>query len=181
MSTKNNIILRPRFKIELSESNTSILNRFEDLKNTQNSVVISRIDTHVFIKYPKKEQHFWSPQLHLEIDEVTTNSSLLHGLFGPNPTVWTFFMFLHFIIASLFIAFGIWAYTNWRLKSDFVLQISLMVFMIVTWFALYFAGRIGRNASKKEMLQLRDIMNKVLKQKALIDENQSKLLKLTQT
>lgn len=165
MPTSNDIVLRPRFKIELNESNATVLKRFEDLKASQNDFSITRIDNHVFIKYPKKEQHFWSPQLHLEIDEINDTSSVLHGLYGPNPTVWTMFMFLHFVIASLFIAFGIWGYTNWRLNSDFIVQTSLMIFMIIIWFVLYFAGRIGRDSSKKEMLQLRDVMDNVLQKK----------------
>lgn len=165
MPTKNDIVLRPRFKIELHESNDVVLKRFEDLKSSQKNFTITRIDNHVFIKYPKKDQHFWSPQLHLEIDEVDANSSLLHGLFGPNPTVWTMFMFLHFMVAGLFIAFGIWAYTNWNLKSDFIVQVSLMVLMIIIWFVLYFAGRIGRDSSKKEMMQLHDVMESIIQQK----------------
>lgn len=165
MPTKNDIVLRPRFKIELHESNDVVLKRFEDLKSSQKNFTITRIDNHVFIKYPKKDQHFWSPQLHLEIDEVDANSSLLHGLFGPNPTVWTMFMFLHFMVAGLFIAFGIWAYTNWNLKSDFIVQISLMVLMVIIWFVLYFAGRIGRDSSKKEMMQLHDVMESIIQQK----------------
>lgn len=165
MPTKNDIVLRPRFKIELHESNDVVLKRFEDLKTSQKNFNITRIDNHVFIKYPKKDQHFWSPQLHLEIDEVDANSSLLHGLFGPNPTVWTMFMFLHFMVAGLFIAFGIWAYTNWSLKSDFIVQVSLMVLMIIIWFVLYFAGRIGRDSSKKEMMQLHEVMESIIQQK----------------
>ncbi|GAL66951.1 GTP-binding protein [Jejuia pallidilutea] len=166
MSAKNDIALRPRFKINLNEANETVLKRFEDLKGSQSDFSITRIDNHVFIKFPKKDQHFWSPQLHLEIDEVDANTSLLHGLFGPNPTVWTMFMFLHFLVASLFIAFGVWAYTNWSLKSDFVVQTCLMGLMVIVWFALYFAGRIGRDSSKNEMRQLNDVMERVLKQKS---------------
>jgi len=167
MSATNDIALRPRFKINLNEDNETVLKRFEDLKGLKSGFNITRIDNHVFIKYPKKDQHFWSPQLHLEIDEVDANSSLLHGLFGPSPTVWTMFMFLHFLVASLFIAFGVWAYTNWSLKSDFIVQTCLMVLMVIVWFVLYFAGRIGRDSSKKEMRQLNDVMENVLKQKSL--------------
>lgn len=162
MPTKNDIVLRPRFKIELDEPNIDILERFEALKTKLSDFTITRIDNHVFIKYPKKDQHFWSPQLHLEIDEVDANSSLLHGLFGPNPTVWTMFMFLHFMVAGFFIAFGIWAYTNWSLKSDFIVQVSLMLLMVIIWFVLYFAGRIGRDSSKKEMMQLHEVMKSII-------------------
>ena len=166
MSVKNDIVLRPRFKIELNEDNVSVLKRFEDLKNSQSNFTVSRIDNHVFIKYLKKDQHFWSPQLHLEIDEINDSSSLLHGLFGPNPTVWTMFMFFHFIVATLFIAFGIWAYTNWNLGTNFIIQLSLMILMVIIWFGLYFAGRLGRDSSKKEMMQLHEVMENIIKQKS---------------
>jgi hypothetical protein len=163
MSTTNTIVLRPRFKIELPFNNETVLKDFEIAKSSQKEYIVNRIDDHVFIKFPKQKQHFWSPQLHLEINEVDEKSSLLHGLFGPNPTVWTFFMFLHFMVAGLFIAFSIWAYTNWALKSSYALQVSLMLFMVIVWFALYFAGSIGKASSKNEMLELQEFMNKVLK------------------
>jgi len=163
MSTTNTIVLRPRFKIELPYNNETVLKNFEIAKSSQKEYIVNRIDDHVFIKFPKQKQHFWSPQLHLEINEVDEKSSLLHGLFGPNPTVWTFFMFLHFMVAGLFIAFSIWAYTNWALKSSYALQVSLMLFMVIVWFALYFAGSIGKASSKNEMLELQEFMNKVLK------------------
>ena len=163
MPTTNTIVLRPRFKIALQYNNETVLKAFDIAKVSQKEFIANRIDDHVFIKFPKQKQHFWSPQLHLEINEVDEKSSLLHGLFGPNPTVWTFFMFLHFMVAGLFIAFSIWAYTNWALKSSYALQVSLMLFMVIVWFALYFAGSIGKASSKKEMLELQEFMNKVLK------------------
>ena len=163
MSTTNTIVLRPSSKIEIQFNNETVLKNFEIAKSSQKEYIVNRIDDHVFIKFPKQKQHFWSPQLHLEINEVDEKSSLLHGLFGPNPTVWTFFMFLHFMVAGLFIAFSIWAYTNWALKSSYALQVSLMLFMVIVWFVLYFAGSIGKASSKNEMLELQEFMNKVLK------------------
>ena len=163
MTTKNDIVLRPRFKMEINENNESILKRFEATRNDKSEFITTRVDNHIFIKFPKEKQHFWSPQLHLEIDYAEEGSSLLHGLYGPNPTVWTMFMFLHFMVAGLFIAFGIWAYTNWRLNTEFAVQLSIMFLMVLIWFVLYFAGRMGRDTSKKDMFMLRDFMNKTLK------------------
>ena len=167
MPTTNDIVLRPRFKIEIPRYNETVLQLFQDSKTLQSEFIVSRIDDHVFIKFPKEKQHFWSPQLHLEINSIDEKSCLLHGLFGPNPTVWTFFMFLHFLVAGLFIAFSIWAYTNWSLKSDYAIQLSLMFFMIIIWFALYFAGSIGKASSKNDMNQLHNFMNEILVKESL--------------
>ena len=163
MSLSNEVVLRPRFKIELNQDNESALDAFDEVKKVQNDFVISRVDDHVFIRLPKEKQHFWSPQLHLEINKVDDKSCLLHGLFGPNPTVWTLFMFLHFFVAVVFIGFGAWAYANWSLENSYGIQIGVMVFMVVLWFVLYFAGRMGKSTGKDEMHLLHDFMNKTLK------------------
>ena len=123
---------------------------------------MSRVDDHVFIKIPKAKQQFWSPQLHLEINKIEHNKSQLYGLFGPNPTVWTLFMFLHFAVAGLFIALCIWAYSNYALKVDYSLQIWGMVLMIVLWFVLYFSGRVSKASNQKEMTDLYTFMSSVL-------------------
>lgn len=158
----NEIVLRPRFKIEIPRSNTRVLEDFETHKTTQSDVIVNRLDDHIFLKLPKHKEHFWSPQLHLEINKVDDNNSILHGLIGPNPTLWTFFMFLHFIIACLFLGFGVWAYTNWALKTSYALQVSLMLFMVVLWIGLYLGGRIGKASSKPQMHDLNNFMLNVL-------------------
>ncbi len=162
MSLGEEMVLRPRFKRTIPEASEVVLDRLAASKETQKDFVVSRIDNHVFIRIPKNEQHFWSPQLHVEVDEIDVQQCELHGLFGPSPTVWTFFMFLHFLVACLFIGFGVWAYTNAALKTSYGLQIGLMIFMIFVWFALYFAGRMGRAKGKPEMILLNDFLNRTV-------------------
>lgn len=162
MPNTNEIVLRPRFKMDLKQSNSSALNAFEETKNSQSNYIITRVDDHVYIKIPKDKQHFWSPQLHLEIMEVDENNCTVFGLFGPNPTVWTLFMFLHFLIAGLFFAFGIWSYTNHSLGNPYAIQLFLTLMMVVIWFALYFGGRIGKTTGTNEMYGLHQFMNDTL-------------------
>ncbi|KAB1067786.1 GTP-binding protein [Tamlana haliotis] len=163
MALSNDIVLRPRFKLEMPQYNEAILSDFKNAKTIQTDFIVSVIDEHVFIKLPKEKQTYWSPQLHLEINAIDENNSLIYGLFGPSPTVWTLFMFLHFLVAGTFLGFGIWAYTNWSLEQDFAVQFSVVLLMIIIWIALYFAGSIGKASSIKEMHALNDFMYGVLK------------------
>ncbi|WP_179336093.1 GTP-binding protein [Winogradskyella costae] len=158
MGLPNDIVLRPRFKLEVNSNNETVLEIFEAMKTTQDEFIVSRVDDHVFIRFPKKNQHFWSPQLHLEINADTSHKAIIHGLFGPNPTVWTMFMFFHFIVATLCLGFGVWAYTNASLGNSYAIQLFASLFMIVIWFALYFAGRLGRTKGKLEMHRLHNFM-----------------------
>lgn len=162
-STLNEVVLRPRFKFEKDSNNEELLALFDKAKKEQSNFIVSRIDNHVFIKLPKNKQQFWSPQLHLEIDEIDKNTSMIHGLFGPNPTVWTMFMFFHFIVAGLFIGFGVWAYTNWALKTDYALQLSIMFLMILIWVVLYVVGQMGKKIGMDEMHLLHGFMRDVFR------------------
>ena len=149
--------------MELQDSKEQVLDWFKKAKSDRKDFILTCIDDHVFIKIPKKDQHFWSPQLHLEvIEKDQENESTLHGLFGPNPTIWTFFMFLHFIVASVFIGFAIWAYSNWTLEQPFIVQLAICIIMVLIWFVLYFAGRMGRATGKDQMHDLYEFMKEVL-------------------
>lgn len=99
----------------------------------------------------------------MEIVEVDENSSILNGLFGPNPAVWTMFMFFHFLVAVLFIGFEAWTYSNWSLENPYGIQVGVMVLMIVLWFALYFVGRMGKKTGKSEMIELYHFMRDTLR------------------
>nr|WP_321231598.1 GTP-binding protein [uncultured Psychroserpens sp.] len=164
----NDIVLRPRFKFHVKHDHEMLLKLFEETKGIQSDFIVSRVDDHVFIKIPKEKQHFWSPQLHLEINKNDTNShSMIYGLFGPNPTVWTLFMFFHFIVAGLFIGFAIWTYVNWSLGNDYAIQLFVTLFTIVIWFALYFGGRLGKRTGMNEMHQLHHFMRDTLRSKGI--------------
>ncbi len=156
----NDIVLRPRFQLDLGSNNEQLLNSFE--KTTKKPFQIKRLDNHLFIKYTKEKVHFWSPQLHLEITEIDKKNSRLYGLFGPNPTLWTFFMFLHFGVATVFIILGIWAYVSASLNKPYGLQIGFMVLLVILWFSLYFFGRIGKKKGRPQMQEMYAFMMDVI-------------------
>ena len=156
----NDIVLRPRFQLQLDAPKETALSSFENAET--DPFIVNRIDDHVFIKFNKKHIHFWSPQLHIEINELDEENSRLYGLFGPNPTLWTFFMFLHFGVATMFVILGIWAYSSAALGKPYGLQIGAMVFSVIVWFVLYAFGRAGRRKGKPQMNQLFGFMNQAL-------------------
>lgn len=154
------IVLRPRFQLELEQSKEQLLTAFDTSAKTP--FIVKRLDDHIFIKLKKEDLHFWSPQLDLEITSIKENTSKIHGLFGPNPTLWTFFMFLHFGVATIFITLSIWAYSSASLHKPYTLQLILMLGMVIVWFTLYALGRAGRKKGKPQMRLLHEFMNATL-------------------
>ncbi len=156
----NDIVLRPRFQMDIPYLKETLLETFE--KSARIPFIVKRLDDHVFIKFNVDHIHFWSPQLHLEINDTEDGQSRIYGLFGPNPTLWTFFMFLHFGVATLFIILGIWAYSSASLNKPFGIQLGLMLFMVLLWFVLYAFGRAGRHKGKPQMHELYDFMKSTI-------------------
>lgn len=156
----NDIILRPRFQLDIEQPKEQLFSAFDSSSRSPFSV--KRLDDHIFIKFNPEETHFWSPQLHLEVTATKTNTSKIYGLFGPNPTLWTFFMFLHFGVALAFIVLSIWTYSSASLNKPYYIQLGLMITMIIIWFALYAFGRIGRKKGKPQMHMLHEFMNTTL-------------------
>mgnify|MGYP000355193415 FL=1 len=97
----NEIVLRPRFQVALKTDLEHLKQVFD--QSEEGRFVVKRLDEHIYIKFRKSEITFWSPQLHLELTSFEEGVSKIHGVFGPNPTLWTFFMFLHFGVGTLFI------------------------------------------------------------------------------
>ncbi|MEB8330773.1 GTP-binding protein [Flavobacteriaceae bacterium KMM 6897] len=161
MKTPNSdIFLRPRFQLHLNTSKEIVLTKFE--KNKKPTFLVKQIDDHIFIKFEQGLRTFWTPELHLELHEEDNSSCKIKGLFGPSPSLWTFFMFLHFGVATLFIVIGIWAYSNWALHKPFGLQMGILVILVVVWGLLYAFGRTGRKKGEPQMKELYTFMSEVI-------------------
>ncbi|WP_191089001.1 GTP-binding protein [Arenibacter lacus] len=156
MTLPNGIALRPRFQLLLKEKALPVLELFRE--NEDPPFLIKSLGQHVFIKFNKTESNFWTPQLQFEIVDYEEGQSKLYGLFGPNPTLWTFFMFIHFIIATLIIVMGIWAYSGYALGHSYTLQIGLIGLMVVLWVALYVFGRWGKKKGRHQMEHLHNYL-----------------------
>jgi uncharacterized membrane protein len=159
----NDIYLRPRFKINFEESHQNLIEKFKYIsKNKTSKFGILISDGHVIIDIPMEENRFWSPQLNIEIERIEENRSLVKGLFGPKPQVWTLFMFIHFAMAVTFIGFSIAAYVQWTLKGDYRAALLVTLSLPILWIVMYFLGRMGKKKGHKQMDELHEFMMETL-------------------
>ena len=162
MEPEKSIALRPRFEVESKKSVEQILERAKNLKSELKSdYQIKIIDEHLYFYFSKEKRKYYSPFLHLEL-EADEGKTIIKGLFGPEQLLWTLFMFLHFIVAGLFLVFSMMAYTHWSLNQSIVLDVVVMTFMVVFWILLYVIARINREKGVPQMHELEDLIHKVL-------------------
>ena len=159
----SDIHLRPRFSIDLNADFETVLHAFETAFEKESTMLKGHIvDGHIFIKVPDNKEHFWSPQLHLEVVEKNEKVSELKGLFGPKPQVWTLFMFIHFLLLTGFLGFLVLLYTRISLEESLFFPICMLVVIPFVWILLYFLGKIGKETGKKQMEELHDFMITVI-------------------
>jgi len=159
----NRILLKPRFKLMFKESEQEILSEFKEKLGRPDCPYTSKIvNQHIVIDVPENEEHFWSPQLYVEIereDELT----VVKGILGPKPKIWTFFMFLHFIVAIVFFIFFVIAYSRWSLDQEYTISMIMCLLMPVVWVGLYFFGQLGKKFGYDQMVGLHQLLLRALR------------------
>jgi len=116
------------------------------------------VNHHIVLDIPKKESRFWSPQLHLEVNKDTDKTTLISALLGPKPQIWTFFIFLHFIVAITFIVFLVIAYSNYTLDKDYSFALTMDIILPAIWLMFYIGGQLGKKKGYRQMQELHDFL-----------------------
>lgn len=93
--------IRPRFRFTVPyETNALISHLKEKFKSKTHPFPTTVVDSYFTLDVPHKLAHFWSPRVsfEIEVDEDDPKKSMVRGLIGPKPNVWTMFMFIYFTI-----------------------------------------------------------------------------------
>lgn len=102
---------------------------------------------------PEEERRIWSPYLSIRVDEEGAGS-VLFGRFAPHPEVWTFFMFLYFLVAFLVLFGATLGYVQW--VSDERAWGLWAVWIGVPFLALiHAASAVGARLGQEQMRRLK--------------------------
>ncbi|WP_127844622.1 hypothetical protein [Psychroflexus aestuariivivens] len=153
--------LKPRFKIEFTDLNIyDRLSAYQQNKNLD-SVKIKCLDEHIWLSIPQSDRRYYSPRLHVEIEQKK-KGGILHCTFGPDPGLWTMFMFVHFFLGLGFIGLLVWFYTNLTLDYSNFLVYILMSFVALLWIGLYVFARQNRQKAAPQSQQLLKALAKII-------------------
>jgi hypothetical protein len=157
----SHIEIRPRFQRESFLEKEEVLSRLRRALDRRDQPVRGLIvDHHVTLKIPAEEQHFWSPQLSLEV-EAREGGSLIRGLYGPRPSVWLMFVFFYAFLGFVIMVVAVIGFSEWSLglpgRILWLLPVAGFIMLMV-----YLTARAGQKLGREEMIRLRDFINQVL-------------------
>lgn len=159
----NTFALRPRFSFFSDLDMETIFERFSILaKDFETDYKIRRVDQHIFISMGLIHREYYSPNLQIEIEPYEDGRTHIRAVFGPDPVLWTLFMFLHFIVAGIFIIFAAIAYSKWSLNQSFTFDLVIMFIMTNLWFLLYFIARFNRKKGIPQSAELLSLLQQVI-------------------
>lgn len=153
--------IRPRIRVETNISAEQIRmiisKRLDDPKTSIEGTILSNYGS----IFPKQEdQHYWSPQLTFTIEE-TQGGCLIEGLYGPQPAVWTMFVFFYAVIGFVALIISMIGLSYWSLgKSTSILW--LVPLLILLFMSLYLVAYLGQKFGHRQMISLHHFMEECL-------------------
>ncbi|MEL6275187.1 MAG: hypothetical protein AAFU03_08800 [Bacteroidota bacterium] len=121
------------------------------------------MDNHVIQDIIDKYIHYWSTQLifRIEQDETAPNQTIISGLIGPRPKVWTLFMFIYFSIGI--IGFFIFSAGVAKLMlGQYSLTLLALPITTLVMLSAYKAGKYGEKLGEDQVELLKQFIKKAI-------------------
>lgn len=150
--------VRPRFKVESPLSIGQLTDQINiALKNQSDCIGYVKAGQGK-IQIPVEDQHYWSPQLTLTLEECESGTSI-RGLYGPRPAVWTLFVFFYSLIAFAALIISIVGMSFLTLGKPAGILWVVPVLLVV-YLSLYLVAYSGKRLGYDQMVRLHKFIEK---------------------
>lgn len=159
--------IRPRFKHLVKNDQHAVEQKL--LAALQTEIPVCESDFrpgYINLRIPLTEIHYWSPQLTLTF-ESTEEGTIIRGLYGPSPDVWTLFFFGYAAVGVLFTILGMWGFAQYNLGIDAPMLWALPVLAAIGAI-LYLIAQFGQKLGAEQMYRLHHFYESVIDDKISI-------------
>ena len=157
--------LRPRCRIVTDQPKEQVLDAIS-LKLSKHSNLLEGqvVQEHAFIRFPEQKQHYWSPELHIWAREQD-GETIVYGVIGPKPKIWTMFMFLYKAVLTLALFGASYGLIQFWLgmEAPFLWSIPLGILAVSL---VYLAAKYGQHRGRDQMRELIDFLEGSVEQKS---------------
>lgn len=144
--------IRPRFQKQLDQDMPEVELLLKSKLEATDKFSYTMDPRHVVIRIKPEDRHFWSPQLSLTLDE-TEEGTLVRGLYGPAPNVWTIFLLSYLAIAVLALFALFLGLSYWMLDQDIKIFWALPVLGMAA-LAVYLIAQFGQKIGAEQTFRL---------------------------
>ncbi|MDP5120284.1 MAG: hypothetical protein NWQ46_01715 [Spirosomaceae bacterium] len=121
------------------------------------------VDNHVVLDITGDAVHYWSPQLsfRIEPDFSHEHSSVISGIIGPRPGVWTLFSFIYFFLGTVGFFVGSYGASNVMLGKESLLIWAFPV-AILFMLSAFLTSKYGERLAKDQTEILKDFVREAV-------------------
>lgn len=149
--------LRPRFRYKVHNSADVTLKTLRfSFDNAAYRYKGQFLGENIVIGVSEKDEHYWSPVVSIQILQHN-EGSLIKGLFGPKPDVWTFFALMRLAMITLAVFLGVIGMSQYMLDHEPWALWGLLgigVLAVLVWLL----GRSGRLKARSQVDMLKDFI-----------------------
>ncbi|MDF1697984.1 MAG: hypothetical protein P1U56_19205 [Saprospiraceae bacterium] len=155
ISQKTGFQIRPRFEIYSKYEVEELKTIMKTALASEDAPCTGKVRFGYVSMYPNDEdKHYWSPHLSVTIEkDESGNGSILRGLYGPFPAVWTMFVFVYAIIALAIVIALVIGFANMSIDESSAI-LWAVPFLVLLFASMYYVSYFGQ---KKGHDQIEDI------------------------
>ncbi|TNE48570.1 MAG: hypothetical protein EP343_15920 [Deltaproteobacteria bacterium] len=150
--------MRPRFLLKLEDASPNeVYQKVQShvLEGNPECIGMFR-NPHMELMFKPEHRHFWSPRLSLEF-EPYQESTVIRGLIGPHPSVWTMFMACYGSFGILIFVGLTLGYSQWSLQQSpwgFTMALVALVGILFS----YVGSLFGQRMALEQTIRLREYL-----------------------
>jgi len=146
--------IRPRFALKIEASPEVAIAKLQEgfKKDPTVGGVFSK--HHLFLKIPESEQHYWSPELTVRIEqEEFTDYTTVSCVVGPKQSVWALWAFFYTALLLITLFSGFYGMAKYSVdgSSHWLWVVPIGILGLSTAFL---ASKFGQRKGRNQMLHL---------------------------
>ena len=157
--------IRPRFRIALPLSTSAVLEGLASLLSVADCpcrVMSSEAYQLLELRVHEDARHLWSPMLSVTVSEDESgDGSIVDGMVGPNPNIWTLFAMLYMGLLTMLVFAGILGAVQWTLGEP-LWGLWITAGLLVALAGAYGLSQVGQRLAAPQTALLRSVLEDAL-------------------
>ncbi|NVK03519.1 MAG: hypothetical protein HWD92_01800 [Flavobacteriia bacterium] len=153
--------VRPRFKHEVEGSAKEIHQKLVDgFKQHSDKVHLIERRHLLIVEFNEPLRHYWSPQLQLSAEE-TEDGTIVRGLYGPHPNVWSIFFYGYAAMGVLGTFLAIIGMSQAMVQEQYWAFFAMGACGIIA-LILYIIAQFGQKIGAEQTFELHHMFTEIL-------------------
>ena len=157
---------RPRFKVYTKATKDELITLIKKhLEIRKHKIGGYANQEFAMVRLREDKGKYWVPQLQIrwEQDEDNPKFTVVRGVIGPRPNVWTMFMFFYGFAGALLLTLGTFAVSEYYVKGESV-WIWSIPFALFIAIGTYAASKIGQIIAKHHLHEINDFVDEIFEE-----------------